>query len=173
MTPAISPARQRASESNVGQTLTAHAVRLERDAPSAYSRNLRPRRHFPRLLQRVLQIGMSRPFPLKVLLPLALGVIVSIAILVFSEFGYRRLDVANRQSTTALETQARLNDVIALVVDAEAGQRGYLLTGDPSYLEPYKNATQKLDPALLQLREAVAKVGNDMLVPYLGKKRFG
>jgi signal transduction histidine kinase len=103
---------------------------------------------------------MSRPFPLKVLLPLALGVIVSIAILVFSEFGYRRLDVANRQSTTALETQARLNDVIALVVDAEAGQRGYLLTGDPSYLEPYKNAAQKLEPALLQLREAVASSGN-------------
>ena len=51
---------------------------------------------------------MTRPFPLKVLLPLALGVIVSVAVLVFSEFGYRRLDVANRQSTTALEMEARL-----------------------------------------------------------------
>ena len=73
---------------------------------------------------------MTRPFPLKVLLPLALGVIVSIAVLVFSEFGYRRLDVANRQSTTALEMEARLNDVMQLVVDAETAQRGYLLTGD-------------------------------------------
>ena len=60
---------------------------------------------------------MTRPFPLKVMLPLALGVIVSIAVLVFSEFGYRRLDVANRQSTTALEMEARLNDVMQLVVD--------------------------------------------------------
>ena len=34
------------------------------------------------------------------------------------------------------------------------------LTGDPSYLEPYKNAAQKLEPALLQLREAVASGGN-------------
>ena len=102
---------------------------------------------------------MSRPFPFKVLLPLALGVIVSIAILIFSEFGYRRLDVANRQSTTALEMEARLNDVITLVVEAEAGQRGYLLTGDPTYLEPYKNAVQKLEPALLQLRDAVARDG--------------
>jgi CHASE3 domain sensor protein len=75
---------------------------------------------------------MTRPFPLKVLLPLALGVIVSIAVLVFSEFGYRRLDVANRQSTTALEMEARLNDVMQLVVDAETAQRGYLLTGDPT-----------------------------------------
>ncbi len=103
---------------------------------------------------------MTRPFPLKVLLPLALGVIVSIAVLVFSEFGYRRLDVANRQSTTALEMEARLNDVMALVVDAETAQRGYLLTGDPTYLDPYKNAVQKLDPTLVLLRESVSSDGS-------------
>jgi signal transduction histidine kinase len=103
---------------------------------------------------------MTRPFPLKVLLPLALGVIVSIAVLVFSEFGYRRLDVANRQSTTALEMESRLNDVMALVVDAETAQRGYLLTGDPTYLEPYKNAVQKLDPTLVLLRESVSSDGS-------------
>ncbi|HEY2817525.1 MAG TPA: CHASE3 domain-containing protein, partial [Casimicrobiaceae bacterium] len=103
---------------------------------------------------------MTRPFPLKVLLPLALGVIVSIAVLVFSEFGYRRLDVANRQSTTALEMEARLNDVMQLVVDAETAQRGYLLTGDPTYLEPYKNALQKLDPSLALLRESVSQDGS-------------
>jgi signal transduction histidine kinase len=100
---------------------------------------------------------MNPPFPLKVLLPLALGVIVSVAVLVFSEFGYRRLEVANRQSTGALEMQALLNDVMALVADAETGQRGYLLTGDPSYLEPYKNALQKLEPTLTQLRESVTR----------------
>ena len=116
MTPDPSPAHQSASESRVGQTRTA----LERDALNAYSRHIRSWRPLPR----VLEFGMSRPFPLKVLLPLALGVIVSIAILVFSEFGYRRLDVANRQSTTALETQARLNDVVALVVDAEGDAGG-------------------------------------------------
>ena len=84
---------------------------------------------------------MRRPFPLKVLLPLALGVIVSIAVLVFSEFGYRRLDEANRRTTSALEMQTKVNDVMALITDAETGQRGYLLTGDTSYLDPYKVAT--------------------------------
>jgi signal transduction histidine kinase len=102
---------------------------------------------------------MKPPFPLKVLLPLALGVIVSVAVLVFSEFGYRRLEVANRQSTGALEMQALLNDVMALVADAETGQRGYLLTGDPSYLQPYKNAVEKLEPTLVQLRESVNRDG--------------
>jgi len=106
---------------------------------------------------------MPRSFPLKVLLPLALGMIVSIGILVFSEFGYRRLDMANRQSTGALEMQARLNDVVALVVDAEAGQRGFLLTGDPSYLAPYTNAVRKIDPAVVALRETVTQDGSAAL----------
>jgi len=92
---------------------------------------------------------MKNTFPLKVLLPLALGVIVSIAILVFSEFGYRRLDEANRTITGALEMQTRVNDVMALVTDAETGQRGFLLTGDASYLEPYRAAVANHLPIVM------------------------
>ncbi len=101
---------------------------------------------------------MSR-FPLKVLLPLALGVVVSIAILVFAEIGYQRLERANRQSTGALEIEAKLSDVVALVADAETGQRGFLLTGDPSYLTPYTNAVKRVDAALADLRETVIEEG--------------
>jgi signal transduction histidine kinase len=104
---------------------------------------------------------MIAPFPLKVLLPLALGMIVSVAILVFSEFGYRRLELANRQSTGALEMQAQLADVLALITDAETGQRGYLLTGDPGYLEPYRNALKRIEPTLMRLRESVARDGKE------------
>jgi signal transduction histidine kinase len=103
---------------------------------------------------------MRVPFTLKVLLPLALGMILSVGILVFSEFGYRRLELANRQSTSALEMQTRLTDVIASIIDAETGQRGYLLTGDPTYLEPYKAALQKLDPALAELRDTIGRDGS-------------
>jgi len=103
---------------------------------------------------------MKNTFPLKVLLPLALGVIVSIAILVFSEFGYRRLDEANRTITGALEMQTRVNDVMALVTDAETGQRGFLLTGDASYLEPYRAAVARILPTLVELREAVQRNGS-------------
>jgi len=103
---------------------------------------------------------MRRPFPLKVLLPLALGVIVSIAVLVFSEFGYRRLDEANRRTTSALEMQTKVNDVMALITDAETGQRGFLLTGDPSYLDPYKAATARILPTLVELRDVVTRDGS-------------
>lgn len=102
----------------------------------------------------------SSRFPLKVLLPLALGVAVSLAILVFAEIGYQRLEMANRQGTGALEIEAKLNDLVGLVADAETGQRGFLLTGDPSYLEPYSAAVKKLDSTLADLRETVLQEGS-------------
>jgi signal transduction histidine kinase len=43
---------------------------------------------------------------------------------------------------------ASLWQLMSLVQDAETGQRGYLLAGDPIYLAPYYNATEKIEPAL-------------------------
>src|ERR1700677_2228568 len=43
--------------------------------------------------------------------------------------------------------------VAKLLVDAETGQRGYVLTGTDSYLEPYRNATNALPAALGQIAE--------------------
>ncbi len=44
--------------------------------------------------------------------------------------------------------QAAVNDVLLLVVDAETGERGFILTGEERYLEPY-------DVALVQLQERI------------------
>src|SRR5206468_478516 len=50
--------------------------------------------------------------------------------------------------------------LLSALKDAETGQRGFLLTGEDDYLEPYRRATQ--DPAhslsqrMLRLREALA-----------------
>ena len=72
---------------------------------------------------------MRRLLPLRVMLPLVLGVVVSLSILGFAELGYRRLEFANRAMATALETESAVNETLALVSDAETSQRGYLLTG--------------------------------------------
>jgi two-component sensor histidine kinase len=42
-----------------------------------------------------------------------------------------------------------LNGVMTTVLDAETGQRGFLLTRQPSYLTPYLDARQQLDRAML------------------------
>jgi len=42
------------------------------------------------------------------------------------------------------------------LVDAETGQRGYLLTGDEAYLEPYREAIKNLDQVMGQLKVLTA-----------------
>ena len=69
------------------------------------------------------------------------------AIAVYAELGYRRLESANRQMAVALEMQSTLHEVLALIVDAETGERGYLLTGSEEYLTPYTTAVPKVDLA--------------------------
>lgn len=46
--------------------------------------------------------------------------------------------------------------VYRLTVDAETGQRGYLLTGDSTFLEPYSRARDQIGDKLKQLRELTA-----------------
>ncbi|HEY1327130.1 MAG TPA: CHASE3 domain-containing protein [Casimicrobiaceae bacterium] len=98
------------------------------------------------------------------MLPLVLGVVVSLSILGFAELGYRRLEYANRAMGAALEMESAVNETLALVSDAETGQRGYLLTGDASYLEPYRAAMPKIDAALSRLRELVVASGTQSMV---------
>ncbi len=102
---------------------------------------------------------MKSVLPLKLVAPLVLGMIASIAIAVYAELGYRRLEVANRQIAAALELQASLHEALALVVDAETGQRGYLLTGKEEYLTPYNNALPKIGGTFNRLREMLVTYG--------------
>lgn len=47
------------------------------------------------------------------------------------------------------------NRVLHNLEDAETGQRGYLLTGDESYLWPYRQGVQDLDDTVLHLQQVV------------------
>lgn len=55
-----------------------------------------------------------------------------------------------QQTHTVLNT---LTDLFALVLDAEAGRRGYILSGDSKELERYYQSMQNLEPRLSQLRQ--------------------
>ena len=104
---------------------------------------------------------MRFELPLKVVLPLVLGIIASLAIAVNAELGYRRLESANRQMAMAVEMQAAVHETLALVVDAETGQRGYLLTGKEEYLTPYTAALPKFEGAFKKLRELLIELGSE------------
>ena len=101
-----------------------------------------------------------RLLPLKVLFPLVLGVALSMGILVFSELGFRRLEAANRTTSQSLEMESTLHEVLALIVDAETSQRGYLLTQQPEYLDPYRSALPKIENRFDRLRGLAAAQAN-------------
>ncbi len=98
--------------------------------------------------------------PLRVVAPLVLGIVASLAIAVYAELGYRRLEAANRQMEAALEMQSTLHETLALITDAETGQRGFLLTGKDAYLEPYRNAVPKLEGEISKLQELLVANGS-------------
>lgn len=60
---------------------------------------------------------------------------------------------ASRKMSAQLLVLQQVDDVLSTVKDTETGQRGYLLTGDESYLEPYTNGLSRLKPELENLRQ--------------------
>jgi PAS domain S-box-containing protein len=49
------------------------------------------------------------------------------------------------------EVKAALAEVVTALMDAETGQRGYLITGNDTYLEPYRRGTGAIDAVLAKL----------------------
>lgn len=56
----------------------------------------------------------------------------------------------------SFEVRGLLADTTAQLIDAETGQRGYLLTGDEAYLAPYQNATKNVDRVISELKDSTA-----------------
>ena len=51
------------------------------------------------------------------------------------------------------QVRIELADLLSELKDAETGQRGYLLTGDDNYLEPYTSSLGALQTTLAELRK--------------------
>jgi signal transduction histidine kinase len=101
----------------------------------------------------------GRRTPVLIVIPLVLGILGALAVLLFGELGYRRLESATQRVATSLELQATINELQGLVVGAETGQRGFLLTGDEAYLKPYRDALPQLEKTYDRMRELVAAIG--------------
>ena len=95
---------------------------------------------------------------IQVALPL-LAVIVSALLAVFGHYQHARIEAAIQRQ---FQTVASLNEVLTLMVNAETGMRGYLLTKHEEFLQPYATASQKLPVAMSQMRAlAESEPGGD------------
>jgi len=67
-------------------------------------------------------------------------------------FGNRVLELSAREQVRR-DGIARLEQLESVVKDAETGQRGFIITGDESYLLPFNQATARLSADLEKLRK--------------------
>jgi PAS domain S-box-containing protein len=88
------------------------------------------------------------------------GFIASVIILAFVGWESYRDTIRTAEAAAArkrsFEIQLALDEAAARLVDAETGQRGYLLTGDEAYLEPYRAAIENLGLVMIQVKHLVA-----------------
>ena len=87
----------------------------------------------------------------RLLLILTVGLILTLGVVAYTcraALGYDRL---NDQVQRTHQVKEELSAILRLVVDAETGQRGYLITDDPVYLEPYQEATSQIEARLARL----------------------
>ncbi|MGZ6040429.1 MAG: CHASE3 domain-containing protein, partial [Phenylobacterium sp.] len=89
-----------------------------------------------------------------------IALIVGFALLIAAVLATVALAAAQPRSygwvTHTLQVENQVRTVLSRLVDAETGQRGYLLTGREDYLDPYNAAAARLDGDLARLRALVA-----------------
>lgn len=91
-------------------------------------------------------------FP-KMAISLPLAVLAAASLIFINEVSFRESTQAAASIEEAQQTRGTLNKLLQLVLDAETGQRGYLLTGEARYLEPYSKAIVEINQNLDILRE--------------------
>jgi signal transduction histidine kinase len=75
--------------------------------------------------------------------------------------GQTRLNLANQRLHDAQARQLALTEFARLLTGAESAQRGYLLTGEAPYLQPYTDAVAKVGAALDRLQESYKAENGD------------
>lgn len=67
-----------------------------------------------------------------------------------------RIRAAEERQQSSIVFAAQTRQLLIDALDLEAGQRGYLLTDDPSYLQPYRTAKGRVPSDLADLRASLA-----------------
>jgi CHASE3 domain sensor protein len=93
---------------------------------------------------------------LKIAISLPLAVLAAAFLIFINEASFQQSTKAVANMEHAQQTRSAINRLVRQMLDAETGQRGYLLTGDQRYLEPYKEVIGDITKNLDHLRELFA-----------------
>jgi len=92
---------------------------------------------------------------------LLMGVVVANACASF--WNISTLVTTNRLTVHTHEVLTQIEETLSLLKDAETGQRGYLITGEPRYLQPYEAAASGIHQRFKSLRELTADNANQQV----------
>jgi signal transduction histidine kinase len=92
---------------------------------------------------------------------LILALLAAAVLIGINETGYVRSTEALYRIDEYTRTRNAVSRLLQHVLDAETGSRGYLLTGDPRYLEPYNAAVAEIGQNLDNLRADYAPGGTE------------
>ena len=106
---------------------------------------------------------------------LLLGLAALIVIVLFNLWLVREAGVYSERVNAARLQRTAIIDLQSLILDAETGQRGYLLTGNPAYLKPYLEARQNSEAQLASFLsimngDAPQKVDASKIIPLITNK---
>jgi signal transduction histidine kinase len=93
-----------------------------------------------------------------------LAVMVVGVLFFINDQNFTKSTAATAQIEDYTQTLTGLNKLQAQLIDAETGQRGYLLTGDERYLQPYSGATLEVNNSLDAIHKLVNKTPEHAMV---------
>jgi CheY-like chemotaxis protein/CHASE3 domain sensor protein len=95
------------------------------------------------------------PLPLKSLAGFLLAVVAVVIVAALSYQSLQATIASSRNLANTIEVLAQLDGLLSTLKDAETGQRGYLLTDNDSYLQPYTDAKAALADEFRAMRTLV------------------
>ncbi len=98
----------------------------------------------------------------KIAFSLPIAVAAALALVAINEVGFRSSVTALEQIAQKQTLRNSVTQLLQSMLDAETGNRGYLLTGDDRYLEPYEQAISTVNTNLDQLRTLVVSSAADL-----------
>jgi diguanylate cyclase (GGDEF)-like protein/PAS domain S-box-containing protein len=99
---------------------------------------------------------MSQPVQRSVAIIFLIGFLFSCALALLAWSQYREFQSSIERTDHTYAVLARINDVNIALLNAETGQRGYLLTGRGSYLEPYRAGVSQVNQLVEDLNRLTA-----------------
>ena len=88
----------------------------------------------------------------KMSISMPLAVLAAVILIFINEASFHESTEAAANIEEAQQTRTAINKLLQSMLDAETGQRGYLLTGEERYLEPYNAAVGNIGQNLDGLR---------------------